>query len=99
MSHPHRGKARREGNRTPQPAEIAHAQLGLDWTDQRCADACCVSPATWRQRLVQRDPEKATFVGAWTTAPAGFCWNVHDARSRRMAREAHLEPTVKPPPV
>lgn len=33
---------------TPRPGWIKAAQAKVGWDDQRCADACCVSVATWQ---------------------------------------------------
>jgi hypothetical protein len=59
-NHPNRGGS--STHRTPEPAEIVSLQVRLDWTDPRCADACCVSVETWRSWVMGRWPMP---VGAW----------------------------------
>jgi DNA-binding transcriptional regulator YiaG len=59
----HEGRGGRHApNKSPTPKEVQRAQESAGRGDAWCAEACCVSEATWRQ---WKAGEKVMPGGAW----------------------------------
>lgn len=58
----HPARSRRGACFRPTADEIREVQHGLAWSDERCADACCVAVKSWCE---WRTGERKMPAGAW----------------------------------